>query len=143
MKDSVKWIYEKPGKGKKLKKTGKSEETTMTDASVMGIFDVIILAFGLYLMYIGVQMKKKGTISTTLINESDINRIFDKAGFIDAIYGKTMIFAGIITAYGFFGLIDDYVLEIPYIGMAGMFIFIVAMVWYFHELRKAKAQFVK
>lgn len=115
----------------------------MTDGSIMGIFDIIILAFGLYLLYSGFQMKRNGKISSMLMSEAEINRIFDKLGFIDAIYGKTMIFAGIISAYGIFGLIDDFVIEIPYVGMAGMFIFIVAMVWYFRELRKAKSQYVK
>ena len=116
----------------------------MDKLNMVVIFDVVILAFGLYMLFSGNKMKKTGKISTLIVNENEINRIFDKNGFIDAIYGKMMVFAGIMSVYGVLMLVDDTgIASVPYLGMAGIFVFIVAMVWFFHELRTIKGKFVK
>ncbi len=114
----------------------------MANFNFLMIFDIILLCFGSYMLFAGLRMKKTGKISTLLMNESDANRISDKQGFINYIYVRMMVFAGTIAAYGVLSVLDDLeVIEIPYVQIIGMGVFIVIMVWFFRGLMKARSQF--
>lgn len=111
----------------------------------MMIFDVLLLVFGLYMLYAGQKMKRTGEVSTLIVPESEIQKIRNKKDFISEIYGKMMLFAGIISLYGAYGLITDLIPNIPGAAMGnilGIIIFFAVMIWFFRALTKAKAKYI-
>lgn len=117
----------------------------LSNFGVMTVFDILLLVFGAYLLFTGLRMKKTGVVSSLIVPESEINRISRKKDFINEIYGKLMLFAGVIAAYGAYGLITDLVPGIPGAdkgNIIGVFIFIVVMVWFFRSLAKVKKKYM-
>lgn len=114
----------------------------MPDLNFLGIFDIVLLVFGCYVIFAGVRMKKTGKISNLILNETEAAKISDKQGYIETIFPKMMVFAGVIAAYGLLAMLDDLkVVEIPMVQLIGMGVFIVVMIWFFRALIKARAKY--
>ena len=75
----------------------------------INIFDLLIGASGVYLIYTALTMKKTGEIKAGVLvsKEMDAGRIKDKDGFINYMYVKTMILGVLSIAYGLAGIIDE------------------------------------
>ena len=114
----------------------------MNSDNFLAMFDFILLAFGVYTFFSGMKMKRDGEISRILMVDSEAQKISDKKGFIDEIWGKMMVFAGIITLYGACALIDDLVVPIPMMQVIGIIIFLIVLVWFLYSLMKTKKKYM-
>ena len=114
----------------------------MGNINFLGVFDVILLGFGGYMIIAALRMKNSGKISTLLMNDTEAQKIADKAGFIEFMFKRMLVFSIVTVAYGGFAILDDFgVVDIPYVQIAGIAVFIVAMVWFFMGLVKARNRF--
>ena len=114
----------------------------MQSDQILGIFDALLLAFGLYLLFRAVQMKRTGDVPRLLLAEEEAKKIGNKPGFIAEIYGKLMFFAAVTACYGAFSLVDDLIVEIPLVQILGMIIFLTTMLWFFRSLHQAKMKYL-
>lgn len=117
----------------------------MENFNMLTLFDILLVIFGAYMLFSGQRMKNSGKISTLIVPESEIQKIGNKKDFIKEVYGKMMVFAGIIMLYGAFGILTDFVPNIPGAAMGniiGVIIFFVAMVWFFRSLINAKKKYM-
>ncbi len=106
------------------------------------IFDVIIAALGIYLVFSAWKMKITGEISTLIINSLEISRCKDKESFIASIYSQTIIFGMVSLIFGLLGCINDTVYALGSVfDIGGVVVFIVAWLWFTREVRKKKEQF--
>ena len=53
----------------------------MDDMVFSVVFEAIMLGMGVYLLYLGIQMKRTGEVPDVLLAEQDRNRITDRRGF--------------------------------------------------------------
>lgn len=108
----------------------------------MVIFDLIILGLGIYLLYTSVQMKKKGEISTLIVNSEEIPKCRDKQGFIDFMYKKTLILAIVALVFGILAGISDGIHSFgKYFTIGADVIFVVTWLWFIVEQRKGREKY--
>ena len=108
----------------------------------MLIFDILIGALGLYLVYTAFQMKRSGEISTMIINQDDITRCKDKQGFIDMIYRKVAVFGGVSLVFSVFNGISDGIHSFGRVfNIAGVTVFLIVWIWFTWHLRKGREKF--
>ena len=60
------------------------------------MMDIVILLFGLYILYATIRMKKKGVIDKMLMAESEIKKIKDKDGFIQYMSPHLIVFSAVV-----------------------------------------------
>ena len=110
----------------------------------VNIFDLLIGASGVYLIYIAVVMKKTGEIKTGVIvsKEMDVNKMKDKKGFIDYMFGRVLL-AGALIVLSAAGNLAVTELNGPlWLSMAGNARFVAALIIYMVAYRKARKLFI-
>lgn len=110
---------------------------------VMVVFDVVILAVGLYLIYAVWRMKKTGEISELVVTRDEIKKCRDKDGFIRDIC-KKMAWLGILaTAFGMISLLNDAWKAVgnAYVQTAVRLLFIGGCLWLSSQIRKGRERF--
>lgn len=106
------------------------------------IFDVIITILGAYVIFSAFQMKRKGEISSFIVNPAEITRCKDKNGFINHIFSKTIIFGVICLVFGILAIINDSMVSLgAFFNAGGVIVFLGVWVWYNTQVRKGKEQF--
>lgn len=107
------------------------------------IFDAIIAILGAYVMYSAFKMKRKGEISSFIVNPAEITRCKDKVGFIGHIYSQTLIFGVVCLVYGLLALVNDTGVTSlgQFFNIGGVIVFLVICVWYNIQVRKGKDKF--
>ena len=115
----------------------------MSSDSFMLLFDVIILAYGLYLVYSAYQMKKTHQPSNLIINPTDLVGARDPKGFCDAIFKPTVLFGVVAVLYGLVGFVNDRFLDEPIINFVSIALFLILCFWYLKETKKNKSQYLK
>ena len=114
----------------------------MFNLNFLAIFDIILMVFGAYCIFAATRMKKTGKISNLILNETEAAKISNKQGYIEEVFPKMMIFAGVIALYGILAFLDDIqIVEIPMVQIIGMGVFIVVMIWFFRALIKARTKY--
>ena len=110
---------------------------------VMAIFGAAMLLVGVYLIFAGFFMKRKNEIGTIILAEEEVKKCTDKKGFIAFMYWREILVGGAIILLGLAEIANDLfedVGSIPYIGViAG----IVALLWFFYSLKKARELFLQ
>ena len=74
----------------------------MSSDSFMILFDVIILCYGVYLVYSGYQMKNTHQPSNLIINQADLVGARDTKSFCEAMFKPTVVFGMMAILYGQF-----------------------------------------
>lgn len=106
------------------------------------IFDVIIICLGAYVMYSAWQMKRKGEISTFIVNPLEIAKCKDKPGFIAFIFDKTVIFGAVVLFYGILALLNDMLQVIgSSLNTLGVILFFAVLIWYNSNIKKGKGKY--
>ncbi|MFV0464939.1 MAG: hypothetical protein ACK5ML_02605 [Lachnospiraceae bacterium] len=106
----------------------------------MVLFDLMIIGFGAYIVFTSYRMKQTGEISTIVMNREEIPKCRDKAGYIDFVYKKSIMFGIIAALFGALGLINDLVYAFgAIVNWIGIIVFIVMFVWFTNALRKARS----
>ena len=113
----------------------------MNDGMLL-IFDTIIALFGVYMIYVTINMKKTGVVNKLLLAPDEIKKLKDQKGFIESTYMKLLIFAIVVTIDGAIGIFSDLVYEIPYWSVIEMFTFLITVIIFTHFMRKAREKFL-
>ncbi len=109
---------------------------------IMLLFDVVILIFGLFMIFSALRMKKTGVISTVVITPEEIKRCKDKEGFIHFLYWKEALFGGLVVIVGILGLVNDLIVSLGAFNVVEMLVFLAAFLWFQNELRRARKIFL-
>ena len=115
----------------------------MDTASFMVLFDVIILGYGLYVIYSAMKMKKTGEPSNILINEEELVGARDIKSFCAAMATPFSVLGLAAVLYGIVGLVNDLLINIPMLNFFSIVIFLILCFWFFRLLKKNKAEFLK
>jgi uncharacterized membrane protein YphA (DoxX/SURF4 family) len=116
----------------------------MSTDDFSGMIDLIVFAFGVYILYSGITMKQTGEIKGGMLLPKGIEprHCKDSAGYITFIYPR-MILVGIASLIcGAIGLMVDYLQLLPAaVYMVVMLLFLVLLIWYSVTSRKAIDQY--
>lgn len=104
------------------------------------IFDIVIFAYGVYAVYAAINMKKTQKL-TSFFTGGDNAPVRDVRGYIDAIYGKTIVMGSVAAVFGSVGFVNDYITPLPFIMKALMLLFLTVVIWFAVSLNRAKRQF--
>lgn len=115
----------------------------MNPDSFMMLFDVIILCYGVYLVYSGYQMKKTHQPSSIIINQADLIGARDTRGFCEAMFKPVVVFGIMAIVYGVVGFINDRFLDEPMVNFISVVLFLVLCFWFLQEMKKNKARYLK
>ena len=103
------------------------------------LIDLLILGCGFYALYAGWVLQKKGEIIKTFLVFKDINvnKCKDIEGYAQIMAPKLYTLGGVIVAYGVVALLNAYVLDINGLFLVMMVIFVLVLIWYGMEVKKA------
>lgn len=122
-------------------KSGK-EKLIMSSDTIMLIFDIVILLYGVYAAASAVRMKKTGIPSAILLSKEESGRVRNAKEFCGCMYQPTLIFGVLGCLYGVVALLNQYVFRQSLIEIFGVVCFLIVCGWYVKELRKAKERYV-
>ena len=109
----------------------------------MLLFDVIILCYGVYLIYCGFQMKKTHQPSNVIINQAELIGARDTKGFCDAMFKPLMVFGIMAVLYGIIGFVNDRYIDEPMVNFVAIAVFLILCFWFLRETKKNKAKYLK
>lgn len=97
-----------------------------------GIFDIIIIISGVYLIYASINMKRTGEISGSAIvgKGYDVKKAKDPQGFIDYMYMKSIVLGVLVVISGAVDYLNEVYWDIPYLGLVICGIFLVIIIVY-------------
>ena len=105
------------------------------------LFDVIIFIYGVYTIYSSVNMKKTRQLTNWFIGSGTVTTIRDVGGYIDYIYGRTLIMGAMASLFGIIRFINDYITPIHSIMKAAVLLFITVCIWFYITISRAKSKF--
>ncbi len=108
---------------------------------MMALFDVVILGYGLYIVYGAVRMKRTRQLSSWLMGSRPAASMRDVQGYIDYIFGRIVLMGGIAAVFGAVGLYNDLVTPLPWVMRALVLLFLVVCVWFYVSMNRAKRRF--
>lgn len=103
------------------------------------MIDLIVFAFGIYIIYSCVDMKVRGNIRGGMMLPKGIEpkHCKDPAGYISFIFPKMAAVGVVSLVCGILGLLMDYLQIVPEIVYyASMVVFLVILIWYSVVSRK-------
>ena len=98
----------------------------------MNLFDLIIVICGAYLIYASINMKRTGTISgTAMIGKGiDLKKAKDVPGFINYMYGKSIILGVITILCGALDYLNETYWMIQYMTLITCAVYLVVIFVY-------------
>lgn len=106
------------------------------------IIDFILTAVGAYMIFIGINMKKTGQISSLLVSENELPHCKDQNAYILYIYRKIAVFGLVSLLAGFFYLVNDMVYQLEtWLQVLGGIIFLGFFLWFIRSMQIARAKF--
>ena len=115
----------------------------MGSDSFMTLFDVIILFYGVYLIYGACQMKRTHQPSSLIINQGDLIGARDVKGFCEALFKPLLAFGIAAIIYGILNLVNDRYLKEPMIDFVAMPVFLVLCFWFLRMMKKCKKNYLR
>lgn len=109
----------------------------------MKIFDAVLLVYGGYTIYCGVQMKKTGKPSSWLVGAEENNGKLDQKAFVSHMFRPTLLLGMICMLYGAVSAVNDFVQNLGYGTKIVMLVFLLFVLWYCWKLHKVKEEFSK
>lgn len=110
---------------------------------ILSAFDVIILIFGIYLIFSGMKTKKTKEIGTLVLTEEEIRRCEQKEALADFLYWREAVMGSVFVLFGVIRLLDKYLLKIGgVLDITLMVVLLVTAFWFFKCLQTARAQFL-
>lgn len=105
------------------------------------LFDVIIFIYGVYTIYSSINMKRTQQLNNWFVGGESATAIRDVRGYINYIYGRTIVMGSVAVLFGVVGFINDYVTPITGIMRAVMLLFLTACIWFYVTINRAKRRF--
>jgi hypothetical protein len=109
----------------------------------MILFDVIILMYGLYMVYSGYQMKKTHQPPNILINQTELVGAKDVKGFCEAMFKPLVSFGMLAVLYGIVGFINDKYTDQPMVNFVSVALFLIMCVWFLRVNRANQKKYIK
>lgn len=108
------------------------------------LFDYLIILSGLYLVYTAVNMKQSGEVKTGVIvsKDVDVNRIRDKEGFINYMYGRALVIGGLAIAVGGVGVLSTYLNWPGYLSLLATGGYLIVIICFAVASAKARKKFI-
>lgn len=107
------------------------------------LMDIVIAAFGLYLVIVGFQMKRSGRINSLVIAEQEQKKCKDTKAYIKGVVPYMYFFGLVSLIAGVIGILGD--VKVINCGRIWSFVelalFLGALVLFTHGLRKQKDTF--
>lgn len=105
------------------------------------IFDAVIFIYGVYTVYSAIKMKQTGELSSFFTGGST-EPVRDVQGYINYIYGRTIVLGTVAAVFGVVGFINDYnIMPLPYVMKALVVLFLTVVVWFTVDINRAKRRF--
>lgn len=96
-----------------------------------GFMDILIMFSGAYLIYVAVQMKRTGEISSAIVGKGcDPKKAKDPKGYIEYMYLKSIIMGAIVILSGGADYLNGKYWNIPNFGLIICGIFLVIIIIY-------------
>ncbi len=105
------------------------------------IFDIVILAYGVYTIYSAINMKRTQQLNKFFTGGNTMVPIRDVRGYIDAIYHKSLVLGAMAILFGAVAMINDFVIPIPVVMKALVLLFLTVLVWFTVMVSRAKREF--
>ena len=104
------------------------------------LFDVIIFIYGIYTIYSSVNMKRTGQLNSWFTGTANTS-IRDARGYIDDMYGRTIVMGAMAALYGAAAFINDYVTPLTGVMRALVLLFLTVCIWFYFSVNRAKQKF--
>ena len=105
------------------------------------IMDIVILGFGVYMLFVCYSMKKSGKIHSVLLAESELKKCSHQTEFVQFMTPRLLAFAIITLIDGTIGIVAEQFISSRYLDFAYMIIFFAAFIWFSCSLKKAREKF--
>lgn len=114
----------------------------MGSDSFMILFDIIVVCYGVYLIYSAFQMRKTHQPSNLIVNQGDLVGARDVKGFCEAMFKPLVGFGIASIIYGVLAFANDRYLNVPMINTVAMPIFLVLCIWFVWKMKKIKESYL-
>lgn len=107
--------------------------------STFSIIDIIVIACGVYILYVYYVLKFKGEIKETLLLPKDVlaKKCRDKAAYINEMSPKVLIYGIIVVLCGGCGLLESRLGLLGSFYLAVLAVFAAATVWFAIQAKKS------
>lgn len=108
------------------------------------LFDYLIILSGLYLVYTAVNMKQSGEVKSGVIvsKDVDVNRIRDKEGFINYMYGRVLVIGVLAIAVGGLGVLSTRLNWPGYLSLLATGGYLIVIICFAVASAKARKKFI-
>ena len=105
------------------------------------IMDIVILGFGIYMLYVCFVMKKTNKVHSILLAEAEQKKCRHQKEFVEYMTPRLLIFAIITLLDGITGIVAEQFVQSRYLDFAYMITFFAAFLWFSGCLKKAREKF--
>lgn len=107
--------------------------------SAFSFIDIIIVACGVYVLYVFYLLKTKGEIKESLLLPKDfaVNKCKDKAAYIAEISPKVLVYGIIVVLCGVLGLCESRFGLLGNAYFIVLAVFLAVTIWFALEAKKA------
>ena len=111
----------------------------MESGSMFLLIDIVIAAYGAYLIYAAFNLKKNGEIGGAVWSKDlPMRKCKEKEGFMKFMFPRLLVSGILILVNGILGILDDKMgLPLP-LSQLPMAIILFVVVWYILYARKAQ-----
>ena len=112
--------------------------------NIMLIFDVIILALGIYVVYSAEKMRKDRKVPELFVSSQEMKACVNELGFINFLFPKALAFGLACVLFGLEGLYNDFIYDFgKAVNAAEIIIFIGAWIYFSVMLRKGRNEYFR
>lgn len=107
--------------------------------SMFSLIDLMVFGFGFYALYSAFVLHRDGKIIRTFLvfKDTNIDDCKDLQGYANFMAPKLYSLGAIMIAYGIISILNTYIVEIPTLFVIMMAAFLIVLIWYAIETKKA------
>lgn len=107
------------------------------------IFDALITALGVVILFYAVKMKRSKTIPGFFVPPEEISHARDLPGFAAFLFPRALLFSIVCMLFGVQGLVNDLIFSMHHIiNLVMILVFIAVWVWFSVQLRQGRERYV-
>lgn len=110
---------------------------------IMAVFDLVILGFGIYLLFSGTRMRRTKEPGTLIFTEDEIKRCNDKEALAIYFWWREVLMGSVFVIFGMIRLLDKYIFKVG--GMLDISLMVILLItagWFFYSMQTARARFL-
>jgi len=109
--------------------------------NTMYLIDLMIMLAAIYVLYLGIEMKKTMKIHKSMMAKEMIEKCKDQAGFVSYIFPSVMIFGIVSIVAGIMGFLFDYFQFASYYTYISCGLFLLVFLLFVVVYKKAMSKF--